>query len=68
VFQSFPEDFAAYGLESSRVLHSSNYKRVHSRLQVEETLESGEGSILLSNDNQGRYSDSDDDTDFSDED
>ena len=67
VSQSFPEDFGAYGLESSRVLHSSNYKRVHSRLQVEEAIESGEGSILISNDTQGRYSDSDDDTDFSEE-
>ena len=66
--QSFPDEFAVYGLESSRVLQSSNYKRVHSRLQVEETLESGEGSILLSNDTEGRYSESDDDSDFSDED
>lgn len=57
-----------YGLESSRILHSSNYKRVHSRLQVEETLESGEGSILLSNDYEKRYSDSEEDTDISDED
>ncbi|XP_028398067.1 calcium-dependent secretion activator 1-like isoform X2 [Dendronephthya gigantea] len=65
--KSFPEDFAVYGLKSSRVLHSSNYKRVYSRLQVEETLESGEGSIVLSNDIQG-HSDSDDDSDFSEED
>lgn len=68
MLQSFPNDFAVYGLDSSRVLHSSNYKRVHSRLQVEETLESGEGSILLSSDNQGRYSESDDDSDFSEDD